>query len=196
MSPRKAGRRRVFIFGDIDCVINAPGASLVWPESVNVSQTFAKHDTPFNREHITITFAPALVKALDKLRKVTGAIWVWHSTWVETPQSVVRFTHMLGGLYGADMVASPKRTADFTYPRGWKAQHIIRYLEKHGPADFIVLDDEVGKWLQPLEVFAEEHGVRLLPIAPPEDWFYGPGLSPADIEAMYEFIAAGETLTA
>jgi len=182
--------RPVFLFLDIDCVINAPGAGMVWPAAVTVSRTFETRETPFRREHITVTFAPVLIKALDKIRRDFAVNLVWHSTWVETPESVVKFTNMVGGLYGGDMVASPKATSTGYYPAGWKGRHIRKYLAGRGPADFIVLDDELPKWRDTLDEFAENGNVRFLPIAPPEDWRAGTGVTPEHIAAIRAFLTA------
>lgn len=185
--------RKVRFFADIDLVINAPRAGTVWPSAKTVSRAFDINATPFRREHITITFAPKLVKTLDKLLADTGTDLVWHSTWVETPASVVRFTSMIGGLYGGDFVRPPILTASGNYVWDWKARRIIRYMEEHGPSDFIVADDELPVWKDHLDEFAEQHDIRFLPVAPLHDWFESPGLTPEHVDSVRQFIAAAAT---
>ena len=184
-------RRPAWMFGDIDLVIKAPRVSDAWPDETYREQTFRSEQFGMQvRTHINVAFSPTVIRRLDQIRKSTGVDWVWHSTWVTAPENIVRLTSLLRGLHGGDTVKKPRRNALGELPAGWKAERIIRYMDEHGPRDFVVIDDELGKWQNPLEEYAAKHNVRFLPVITNGSWTTSPGLEPHHLRAIESFLAA------
>jgi hypothetical protein len=188
---RKQDRRPARIFGDIDLVIKAPRVGDAWPDETYREQTFRIERFGMQvRAHINVSFSPTVVRTLDRIRKATGADWVWHSTWVENPDDVVRLTSLIRGLHGGDFVKKPRRNGLGELTEGWKAARIREYMDEHGATDFVVLDDELWKWQEELEEYAAEHNVRFLPIITDGSWTMSPGLEPQHLQHIEAFLTA------
>jgi hypothetical protein len=194
---RKRDRRPARIFGDIDLVLKAPRVRDAWPDETYREQVFRTERAGIQfRTHITVTFSPTVIRTLDQIREATGADWVWHSTWVEEPDAIVRLTSLIRGLHGGDFVRKPRRNGLGELTQGWKAERIARYMDEHGPTDFVVLDDELWKWQEELEEYAAAHNIRFLPIVTNGSWTTSPGLEPHHLRAVESFLSADRTPTA
>ncbi|WIE81238.1 HAD domain-containing protein [Curtobacterium sp. MCSS17_016] len=195
--PRKRDRRPARIFGDIDLVLKAPRVRDAWPDETYREQTFRTERNRIQfRTHINVTFSPTVVRTLDRIRRDSGADWVWHSTWVEQPDDIVRLTSLIRGLHGGDFVKKPRRNGLGELTHGWKAERIVRYMNEHGPTDFVVLDDELWKWQEELEEYADTHHIRFLPVVTDGSWATSPGLEPHHLRAIESFLSADRIPTA
>ncbi|MGW8431613.1 HAD domain-containing protein [Curtobacterium citreum] len=194
---RKRDRRPARIFGDIDLVLKAPRVRDAWPDETYREQVFHTERAGMRfRTHITVTFSPTVVRTLDRIRNTTGADWVWHSTWVEQPEDIIRLTSLIRGLHGGDFVQAPRRNGLGELPTGWKGERIRQYMDTHGATDFVVLDDELWKWEDTLEEYAADHDVRFLPIQTDGSWTMSPGLEPHHLRAIESFLTADRTAPA
>ena len=86
---------RARLYLDVDGVINAPNARLVW--GAETSASVELHRTASPDREFTVVWAPALIAALDALRADFDLDLVWLSTWNEGHSVLTSLVPAFGG---------------------------------------------------------------------------------------------------
>jgi hypothetical protein len=139
------------LYLDVDGVINASRPDPAWRKTATASVPFER-DSPQNPTTFEITWAPALVTALNGLRDEFDVELVWLSTWNERANVTANLVPVPGGLRDGRMIPySPQSRPAMEANGWWKARAIIAD-QIRSPTPFIWMDD----------VEVELHGWKIL----------------------------------
>ncbi|MEC5149922.1 HAD domain-containing protein [Cryobacterium sp. GrIS_2_6] len=141
---------RARLYLDVDGVVNATNARLIWGDEESASVTL--HSVVGPDKVFTVVWAPALIAALDDLRADFDLDLVWLSTWNEGHSVLTGLVPAFGGLErGRILPYHPEEKVHGEASGWWKARSILDD-QAAAPAPFIWIDD----------VEIELHGYRML----------------------------------